>query len=129
MGSREGGRSRRFRHDSWNQSYNARHARIVKEISISFKTLGRAHLTGNTLNHRLSFLLRVVRPSTPAELRAEVAAVPILFVESLLCRVQRARVGEGSGWAVTLEGALWEELELLMVGVACDGTGGADAAG
>ena len=98
-------------------------------MSLSRVETARAHLTLDTLDHGLPLLLRVVRPSTPAELRAEVAAVPILFVESLLCRVQRARVGEGSGWAVTLEGALWEELELLMVGVACDGTGGADAAG
>ena len=80
----------------------------------------RAHLTLDALDHCLPPALRVVRPPASAEHPAEVTPVHIFVVRTLLVRMQRARVREPARGAVTPEGALWKQFQLLVVGVARD---------
>ena len=82
----------------------------------------RAHLTLDALDHCLPLVLRVVRPPAPAENPTEVTPVHVLVVRALLVRVQRAHVREPARGAVAPEGALWKQLQLLVVGVARDRT-------
>ena len=70
----------------------------------------RTHLTGNTLNHSLLLALRIVHPSTPAELRLEVPAIRIRSIRLLEVRMKGASMVECARGAVTPEVALGEEL-------------------
>ena len=95
-------------------------------MSLSRVETARAHLTLDTLDHGLPLLLRVVLASAAAEFGGKVAPVRVLSVRCLFRRVQRAGVREAARGAVAPEATLREELELLVVSVACNRTRRAD---
>ena len=78
------------------------------------------HLTSQTLDHRLSFNLRVICPPTPTKVSRKVVTILVLCILLLYRGVQGTRVCEDTRWAVAPEFALGKKLELLMVGVACN---------
>ena len=81
---------------------------------------GQAHLTGKTLYHGFPLLLRVIRPSASTEGGFEVPSIHIALVGLLERSVQSAGMRKRARRAVTTEPALWKELKLLMVGMACN---------
>lgn len=80
----------------------------------------RAHLTGKTLDHRLSLALCVVLPPAPAELGVEVSSIHVPSIRFFEMRMQGAWMRECTRGAVAAEVALGKEFELFMVRVACD---------
>lgn len=86
------------------------------------------NLTRQTLDHRLSLRLGVVRSRAATEQGSKV--LPVLVCAVLLFRslVQSAWVRNGRRGTVAAEMAFREELNLFVVGVARDGAGGADSA-
>ena len=72
--SRELGLSRRFKHDSWNQSYG-------KEIyDLRSHRVHGAYLAGETLYHSFSFLIRFVYPPAAAEGSPKILIVVVFRV-------------------------------------------------
>jgi hypothetical protein len=115
-GGREDGRSRRCRHDSWNQSCSRRqhHAICLRAYT---------HFTRKALHHRLALALRVIRAPTAAERTREVAPIHVHVVRRprLLARVdQTAACTPTRCGAVAREVPPCKQLDLLVLAVARD---------
>ena len=93
---------------------------ISNYVSTSPAPASQAHLTRDTLYHRLALLLRVVLPPASTKHPSEVPPVLVFLVYGLFSSMERARVREPARGAVAPERAFGEELELLVVGVARD---------
>lgn len=114
VASLEPGLSRRFRHDSWNQSYGKQNTYLRTQ------RIHEAYLTRKTLYHSLFLFLRIIGPSTSAEGAPEVVVIIVLKVFFLGRLVQRARMGQCACRTVAPKMAFWKELYLLMICMACD---------
>ena len=97
----------------------------MAKTSVSNRTniANQAHLTGQTLYHRLQLDLRVVRSPAATKLRVEIVIIRVLRIRLFLSGLQSAWMRHGDCRAVAPEFALREELELFMVGVARDRAG------